>query len=251
MIIGFLLLLYVHHLNGVFSPDRTVYDAYGVKIAVNEILLVHAQNARNPPSFFIQFSPYNNTQSSSQCFINCLDSSQNYYVYTVAVGKKPNKNQIQFFFAGEWINDNSRPFIGVATYNLTNNLSDSPNSCANSFSYSIQYLDNYEHQEYYVIGVEPKDLLVYGFSNAFVTIFDSPNVLIFESWNRSLTWSNSSFIPRAVEINDNFGIIAGFVQNDPKERVKYSPIIYLLNFNSSNHRPIIVDQYIGTATPGT
>ncbi|CAF2570720.1 unnamed protein product [Rotaria sp. Silwood2] len=218
---------------------------------MNEILLVQAQNAHNPPRFFIQFSPYNNTQSSSQCFINYPENSQNYYVYTAAVGKRPNKNPKQFFFAGEWINGSSRPFIGVATYNLTNHLSDSPNSCANSFSYSIQYLDNYDHQEYYVIGVEPKGLLAYGFSNAFVTIFDSQNVSTLESWNSSLTWSNSSFIPRAVEISDNFGIIAGFVQNDSKERVKYSPIIYLLNFNSSNRRPIIVDKYIATATPGT
>ncbi|CAF3904236.1 unnamed protein product [Rotaria sordida] len=218
---------------------------------MNEILLVQAQNGRDSPSFFIQLLQYNNTQTSSQCFINYPNSSQNYYVYTVAVGKKPNKNQIQFFFAGEWINGSSRPFIGIAKYNLTNDLSDSSNSCANSFSYSIQYLDNYEHQEYYVIGVEPKGLLAYGFANEFVTIFDSQNVSILESWNSSLTWSNSSFKPCAVEISDNFGIIAGFVQNGLEERVKYSPIIYLLNFNSSNRHPIVVDQYIPIATPGT
>ncbi|CAF1213033.1 unnamed protein product [Rotaria sordida] len=218
---------------------------------MNEILLVQAQNGRDSPSFFIQLLQYNNTQTSSQCFINYPNSSQNYYIYTVAVGKKPNKNQIQFFFAGEWINGSSRPFIGIAKYNLTNDLSDSSNSCANSFSYSIQYLDNYEHQEYYVIGVEPKGLLAYGFANEFVTIFDSQNVSILESWNSSLTWSNSSFKPCAVEISDNFGIIAGFVQNGLEERVKYSPIIYLLNFNSSNRHPIVVDQYIPIATPGT
>ncbi|CAF1234452.1 unnamed protein product [Rotaria sordida] len=218
---------------------------------MNEILLVQAQNGRDSPSFFIQLLQYNNTQTSSQCFINYPNSSQNYYIYTVAVGKKPNKNQIQFFFAGEWINGSSRPFIGIAKYNLTNDLSDSSNSCANSFSYSIQYLDNYEHQEYYVIGVEPKGLLAYGFANEFVTIFDSQNVSILESWNSNLTWSNSSFKPCAVEISDNFGIIAGFVQNGLEERVKYSPIIYLLNFNSSNRHPIVVDQYIPIATPGT
>ncbi|CAF3591321.1 unnamed protein product [Rotaria sp. Silwood1] len=217
---------------------------------MNEILLVQANNARDPPSFFIQFAPYNNTQNSSQCSISYPNIQEN-FVYCVAVGKNPNQNQTQFFFAGELVNSSNPAFIGVAQYNLTNTLSNSSNSCATSFSYSIQYVNNSEHQEYYIIGVEPKGLLAYGFSTTFVFIFDSQNVSILESWNSSLTWPNISFIPHAVEISDNFGIIAGFIQNNPTERVKYSPIIYLLNFNSSNRRPFVVDQHIPLATPGT
>ncbi|CAF3887397.1 unnamed protein product [Rotaria sordida] len=58
-------------------------------------------------------------------------------------------------------------------------------------------------------------------------------------------------MPHAVDISNNFGIIAGFIQNDPQERVKYSPIIYLLNFLSSNRHPIVIHQYIPIATNGT
>ncbi|CAF5170820.1 unnamed protein product, partial [Rotaria sp. Silwood1] len=58
-------------------------------------------------------------------------------------------------------------------------------------------------------------------------------------------------MPHAVDISNNFGIIAGFIQNDSHERVKYSPIIYLLNFNSSNRHPIVVDQYMPIASSGT
>ncbi|CAF1687610.1 unnamed protein product, partial [Didymodactylos carnosus] len=46
---------------------------------------------------------------------------------------------------------------------------------------------NYEHQEYYVIGVEPNGLLAYGFSNTFVFIFDSQNTTTLESWDGNLT----------------------------------------------------------------
>ncbi|CAF2978724.1 unnamed protein product [Rotaria sp. Silwood2] len=226
------------------------YDAYGVKIAMNEVLLVQAQNAKNPPTFFIQFAPYNTTQNLSQCSINYTDILDT-YVYCVAVGKKPDQNQTQFFFAGELINSRNGTFIGVAQYNQTNIGANTSNSCALSFSYSLQYLINYEHQEYYVIGIEPQNRFAYGFSNLFVFVFDSANGSTLEQWNGNLTWSNSSFLPHAVDISNNFGIIAGFIQNDPRGRVKYSPIIYLLNFNSSNRHPIVVDQYIPIATPGT
>ncbi|CAF3410284.1 unnamed protein product [Rotaria sp. Silwood1] len=217
---------------------------------MNEDLLVQAQNAKNPPTFFIQLAPYNTTENSSQCSINYSDMLDT-YIYCVAVGKKPNQNQTQFFFAGELINSRNGAFIGVAKYNQTNIDANVSNSCALSFSYSLQYLINYEHQDYYVIGVEPQGRFAYGFSNQFVFIFDSANGSTLESWNGNLTWPNSSFMPHAVDISNNFGIIAGFIQNDSHERVKYSPIIYLLNFNSSNRHPIVVDQYIPIASSGT
>ncbi|CAF3757475.1 unnamed protein product [Rotaria sp. Silwood1] len=84
-----------------------------------------------------------------------------------------------------------------------------------------------------------------------VSLNEQKQLSTLESWNGNLTWPNSSFMPHAVDISNNFGIIAGFIQNDPQGRVKYSPIIYLLNFNSSNHPPIVVDQYIPIATPST
>ncbi|CAF5087779.1 unnamed protein product, partial [Rotaria magnacalcarata] len=237
-------------MKSICTPDRTDYDAYGAKVAMNEIFLVQAHNGKDPPSFFIQFAPYNSTQNSSKCSIRYPPDLQN-YVYTVAVGKKPNQNQVQFFFAGEVLNTDNGTFIGVAKYNLTNNASNPSNFCTSDFSYSTHYLTNYAHQEYYIIGVEPKGLLAYGFSNDFIFIFDSQNVSTFESWNSSLTWPNVSFTPHAVDISDNFGVVAGFIKNDPTGRVKFSPIIYLLNFNSSNRHPIVVGQHVPYTTPGT
>jgi hypothetical protein len=58
-------------------------------------------------------------------------------------------------------------------------------------------------------------------------------------------------MPHAVHLTDDFGIIAGFIENVRDARVKYLPIIYLINFNSSNHHPIVVDYIIPAATPAT
>ncbi len=171
MIIYFIILLFVHYLNGTFNPNINDYDAYGLKIAMNDILLVEVQNQYNPPTFLIQFSPYNNTPSSLKCSISSSNTSD-HYVYTVALGK----NQTQFFFAGELINGRNGTFIGVAKYNS------SSLRCDTSFSYFLQYFNNYEHQEYYVIGIEPNGRFAYGFANSFIYIFDSENNSILNLW---------------------------------------------------------------------
>ncbi|CAF2822836.1 unnamed protein product [Rotaria sp. Silwood2] len=221
---------------------------------MNENLLVQAKNDNDPATFFIQFAPYNSTKTSLQCSILYPDILH-HYVYTVAVAQKQKNNQTHFFFAGEFINGQRGTFVGIARYQSTtliaNSSLDASSFCDESFSYSLQYLSNYEHQEYFVLGVEPEGILSYGFSNQFVFIFDSRNTSILQSWNGNLTWPDHSFMPHAIALSDHFGVIAGFIQNTADTLVKHSPMIYLINFNSSNHHPIIVDQYKPIATPGT
>jgi hypothetical protein len=77
-------------------------------------------------------------------------------------------------------NGKNGTFIGVAQYNSTSL------TCSTSFSYCIQYFYNYEHQEYYVIGVESEGRLAYGFSNRFICIFDSQNTSNLTIWNRNI-----------------------------------------------------------------
>jgi hypothetical protein len=48
-----------------------------------------------------------------------------------------------------------------------------------SFSYSFQYLLNYEHQDYYILDVDSTGVLAYGFTNEFVFVFDSTNTTNF------------------------------------------------------------------------
>jgi hypothetical protein len=244
--IGFFILLSSLRLNSIFIPDRNDYNAYGLKIAMNEILFVQVHNVQNPPTFLVQFAPYNSTQNSLQCSININDLF-NHYIYSVVISEV----DWEFFFAGELINDRQGTFVGVIKMNCTNLITNmNQNQCNSSFSHSIQYLNQYEHEEYYKIGVKPKGTYVYGFSNTFIFVFDSKKIFL-ESWNGQLTWRDESFMPHAVHLTDDFGIIAGFIRNASDDQVKYLPIIYLINFNSSNHHPIVVDSFMPAATPGT
>ncbi|CAF1585136.1 unnamed protein product [Rotaria magnacalcarata] len=212
---------------------------------MNEHFLVLAENKNEPPTFFIKFAPYNNTQLSLQCSIYNINTTDS-FIYTVAVGKKQNENRTHFYFAGELINGKNGIFVGVAIYNNNSSL-----LCNNSFTYYFQYFFNYQHQEYYILGVEPNGYFTYGFSNEFIFIFDVRNTSVLDLWNANLTWPDATFIPHAVDVTQNFGVISGFIYNGMNSTVKYSPIIYLFNFNSSNGRPIIVNEYKPITTPGT
>jgi hypothetical protein len=230
----------VHYSKSTFPPNGINYNDYGSKIAMNELILVEVQNENNPPTFLVQFSPYNNTPNSFQCSIS-YQNITDHYIYTVALAK----NQTQFFFVGELINGQNGTFIGVVKYNS------SASTCDTSFSFSLQYFFNYTHQEYYVIGIEPKGRFAYGFSNEFIYIYDSQMNSIVNLWNGNLTWLHNSFMPHAVQLTGTFGITAGFIRNPLNTKTIYIPIIYLINFNSSNNYPIIVDQYLPNATFGT
>ncbi|CAF0746604.1 unnamed protein product [Adineta ricciae] len=220
-----------------FAPDRNRYDKYGIKIAINEIFFVQVQNQDDPPMFLVQFAPYEG--SSLQCLIT-LPNGTNHYIYSVTMGK----SQLQFFFAGELINTKNGTFIGVAKYNA------SSSSCVTQFTFTIQYFYNYEHQEYYVIGVEPSGRYAYGFANKFIFIFDSFNISL-NVWNGNETWPDHSFIPHAIDITNNFSVIAGFIRNSVDAIAVYIPVIYLINFSSSTTAPIFVDNFKPTANPNT
>ena len=243
MMIFFFILSSLYDINDCFNPNKNDYDAYGLKIAMNELLFVQAQNINNPPTFFIQFAPYNNTPSSPS--IGCSIFSPNttdHFIYTVTVAP----NQTQFFFAGELINGRNGTFIGAVKFNL------SSATCSGGFTFFLQYFYQYKHQEYYIIGVESNGRYVYGFANEFIYVFDSQINSILNIWNGNLTWPDRSFIPHAVDFNDIFGVIAGFIRNPSNTSVSiFIPIVYLINFNSSNHYPIIVDAYRPATTPNT
>ncbi|CAF1118135.1 unnamed protein product [Adineta ricciae] len=249
-----ILILAKLHANGAFNPDRTDYNAYGVKIAMNEDFLVLAQNKNDPPTFLIQFAPYNDTQTPLQCTTSHVNLT-NSFIYTVVAGKSQPKNHTQFYFAGEFTNNHSAIIVGTVIYTRTNaTKSSNGNSslrCSTSFAYHYQLISNYGHQEYLILGVEPSGRYVYGFSNEFIFLFDSRNTSRIDIWNASITWPDTSFIPHAVDIHQSFGVISGFINEGRNSTVKYSPMIYLINYNQSNNCPIVVNQYKPVATPGT
>ncbi len=92
-----------------FSPDTSSFDAYGLKLAANEILLV--ESLPSSSSFLLRLAPYNYSLS---CKITYNDSNQ--YVYTVALHSQATYNDsIRFVFIGVNTETNV-PFIGSLTY---------------------------------------------------------------------------------------------------------------------------------------
>jgi hypothetical protein len=92
-----------------FSPDLSSFDAYGLKLAANNVLLV--KSIPSDFSFFLRLAPFNYSLS---CTIAYNDSDQ--YVFAVAVDPQATyNNSIRFVFIGiNTITD--VPFIGSLTY---------------------------------------------------------------------------------------------------------------------------------------
>jgi hypothetical protein len=68
-----LVLLHPHSITTTFAPDTSDFDAYGLKIAANDVLFAQAKNKAK--AFLIQFAPYNFTRGSLQCNIDFADQA--------------------------------------------------------------------------------------------------------------------------------------------------------------------------------
>ncbi len=92
-----------------FSPDTSSFDAYGLKLAANDVLLV--ESLASSSSFFMRLAPFNYALS---CTIAYNDSTQ--YVFAVALYSQTTyKDRIRFVFIG--VNTKTDvPFIGSLTY---------------------------------------------------------------------------------------------------------------------------------------
>jgi hypothetical protein len=214
-----LLLLFVCHSSAdVFSPDTTNYDAYGLKIAANNLMIAEAQNYFS--NFLVQFAPYtdNVTQGDDNgCSFNYNDSSQ--YIYAVALGK--NQSTYNVFFVGEILGleeDQSvenRTFIGILNYmgSLTNI------ACDNGFAYHTRFVSMaFPHQEHLVMVTDPLGLVAYGFSDLFTFSYTAATDALVVQQNNSLSPS-TSFLPFAVDYDGSYGVIAGFLNNDQNSRM--------------------------------
>jgi hypothetical protein len=102
-------LLFVIPIISSFSPDTSSFDAYGLKIAANDILIV--ESLPSDFSFFLRLAPFNYSLSCTIAYNN-----SNQYVYAVALDPLTTYNgSIRFVFIG--VNtETDVPFIGSLTY---------------------------------------------------------------------------------------------------------------------------------------
>ncbi|CAF4081452.1 unnamed protein product [Rotaria magnacalcarata] len=148
-----------------FTPDTSSYDAYGLKIAANDVLFVQS----NPSQRFFRIFPPSN--SWSYCTINYEDMNQ--YIYAVAVARQTTLNDtIRFVFTG--VKTTDVPFMGSLTYvntsvvdntSTTMTIEDFVFSCDgwNNSNYKIHTIDQFlydtdvqndNHLDFFVVAVE-------------------------------------------------------------------------------------------------
>ena len=92
-----------------FVPDTSSFDAYGLKLAVNDMLLVESHHSQ--AAFFLRLAPFNYSLSCTLPYNN-----SNQYVFAVAVQRQATSNDtLRFVFIGIDIKTDV-PFIGSLTY---------------------------------------------------------------------------------------------------------------------------------------
>ena len=224
-----------------FSPDYNDYDAYGIKIAVNDIIFMQAKNQDH--TYFIQFAPFDNTQGPLQCSLNYLDPS--HYIYAVGVGSSQALTSNPYvYYAGEVANlngdstdNNSRrgTFIIVLINRDSTSIqsyiaSGTAHRCDKFFAQAIQFLSTYDHQEYFVIAVEPLGRYAIGLATEFVFQYQPFENSTMTSKSTITVWpSGSTFHPCAADASETFTIVAGFVKNLVESRVRATPTVHLLS----------------------
>ncbi|CAF1529319.1 unnamed protein product [Rotaria sp. Silwood1] len=225
---------------GQFSALTSDYDAYGLKITGNDIMLIEALD--DTQVFVIRFAPYNYTSQPLQCSVTYNDST--HYVYSIGIGEKQMSNQLYFFYAGEILPNNpsvtnllgySSTFIGILINKDPQNAQIYENNQTlfncNNFEYqSLQFISSYGHQEFFVFGVEPYGQYAIGLAQDFVFIYRPFSDNMIRIKNSSLVWpANTIFMPMAADTDISYTIVAGFVINGPLFRVRATPTVYVIS----------------------
>jgi hypothetical protein len=240
-----------------FAPDTKSYDAYGIKLTANDVMLVEARS--DSKTFLVQYAPYNYTNTSLQCSIDYDDPS--HYVYSICIGAKQTANQEPYFFVvGEVLPPSDRfgnngTFVGLWRNNdsiLGQQYASAgqPISCDYFQLEQMEYISNYGHQEFMVLSVDPSGQFALVLATDFVFIYrpfanNSNDVLTVIS--SSLIWPNNvTFMPRAVDTDVNFTVVAGFVDQGPNSEIRSKPVVYLMSNNLT-----ILDTWSYTPTNST
>jgi hypothetical protein len=207
------------------QPSTSDYDAYGIRFTANDFLIVEAQNrGQNGSVFAIRF--YNLCPHLS-CKIKLNDTSM--YIYSVSIGMNQSIQQQYFAFNG-YKNDTNTganiAFIGMVQ-----------NRMLNSCNFSITYTSissHYNISEYYVVTVDPKGLIAYGFAFKFVVLYNLQTQQeidwdsgFYDHYYNAYYSSSPHFMPHAVAATHNYLILVGVISTYSIHR--WVPTAYLLD----------------------
>ncbi|CAF2064023.1 unnamed protein product [Rotaria magnacalcarata] len=223
-----------------FSPTKSDYDAYGLKIAVNDVLFVEVNN--NAATFLVQFAPYNYTMEPLQCTINFDDST--HYVYSVGVGSNSSTTaHPYFYFTGEVVpsgfstTDNAGhngTFIGVWMNQDPQSIQQytsrrQPLSCNYFAVGNLAFISSYGHQDFFVMAVEPNGQYAIGLAPQFGFIYRPFSGTTLTTEQSGVIWpNNTAFYPCAADASTTFTIVAGYAASSARSRVRATPTVYLI-----------------------
>jgi hypothetical protein len=239
-LIFLIILLHTNIVISSFSPDTSDYDAYGLKIAANDVLFVQANG--DVKTFLVQYAPYNYTFGSLQCSFDYDDPA--HYVYSVGVGIKQNTTlNTYFYFAGEVVSQGltgtdtsgkNGTFIGIWINTDPQNIQQyTPMKESLSCNYfkaeQLQFSSSYGHQEYFTIAVEPYGKYAIGLATDFAFIYQPLPIITMTNKSSSNVWpNNATFYPCRADASETFTIVAGFIKGAVTSRVRATPTVYLI-----------------------
>ncbi|CAM4833787.1 unnamed protein product [Rotaria magnacalcarata] len=191
-------------------------DLYGIKIAMNDRLLVSAANLF--AGWFISLLPNN---ENNNCMIS-FNSSTCGVVYNVIV---PFTNDISFVYNCIDLSGNNVIGFFIGHDNCTFVLQDE------------SIVSNYSTQYNYVIDINEQGTGVYGFADDFILYYElQPTIQLF-------VWSNTLGIsPRAVDVGSNYqyAVLVGYCQSTPSIAVECG---FFIQLNTSQSCPTIINEF--------
>ena len=233
-----------------FSPSRVDYDAYGLKIAINDVFFVEARNSIE--KFLVQFAPYDYQYGSLQCSLDFGIEAG--YIYSVGIGLKQNSTtNPYFYFSGtvlptssslfnfgpsSWSSggtDKNQTFIGIYKNNDSQNVQDylanrTQPPCNLFIIDRLEYLTAYGYQEHFVMAVEPYGQYAIGLATDFVFLYQPYFIPTMTTESTANVWpNNSAFIPCAADISESdTTVVAGFRVLTDSSGEKVMPSVFLM-----------------------
>ena len=210
-----------------FTDDNwNSFDAYGVKMAATDALVVQARN--NDAQFVVQFYQFDISNLSLPCYVEYpgISTGDKNFIYNIVVPDQPS-DSASVVFVGENSDSSTSPYPFVGHLMVDS-------SCNNTVH--MHYFVPWGHDEFYVASVDPPGNVAYGFSSRFAFRYD----LVTHNITYFLAWPISSFTPRAADVNiGHIVVVAGFVAKP--QSTGYQPWAYSLEMDNTSFS--VIDQW--------
>lgn len=212
----------------IFTDDNWAsYNAYGVKLAFDDRVIVEARNADS--QFLVHVGPFNTSNLTIPCHIDydTVGINDTSFVYSVAVPRMPHDASIIFIGENDDNSVNPAPFVGHLQVDSMCNVTS-----------HVHYFYGRSHEEFFVIDVNQLGEMAFGFTTQWAFSYDLNTHAI----QLLSSWPSSTMTPRAIDTTEgNIAILAGYIENS--QRIQ-RPIVHMLQLNVTSVTIIDTWEYV-------